>query len=123
LQFFAQAGFPCPALRNPSDHFLRCINSDFDKVKATLKGSMKLRVWTSSFALNYKLSSSYKYYYNQVITALSLQCTHSVLMCASMIHAILVVVLKSGGSASKQCSHVGTGAGYRCGMGIKGAGW
>nr|GMD85279.1 ABC transporter G family member 11 [Ipomoea batatas]GMD88598.1 ABC transporter G family member 11 [Ipomoea batatas]GME01963.1 ABC transporter G family member 11 [Ipomoea batatas]GME04633.1 ABC transporter G family member 11 [Ipomoea batatas] len=44
--FFAQAGFPCPALRNPSDHFLRCINSDFDKVKATLKGSMKLRFET-----------------------------------------------------------------------------
>ncbi|MBA0738465.1 hypothetical protein Gogos_011814 [Gossypium gossypioides] len=42
-EFFAQAGFPCPVLRNPSDHFLRCINSDFDKVKATLKGSMKLR--------------------------------------------------------------------------------
>ncbi|GMH16097.1 hypothetical protein Nepgr_017938 [Nepenthes gracilis] len=42
-EFFAQAGFPCPALRNPSDHFLRCINSDFDRVKATLKGSMKLR--------------------------------------------------------------------------------
>ncbi|KAK9106253.1 hypothetical protein Syun_022264 [Stephania yunnanensis] len=42
-EFFAHAGFPCPALRNPSDHFLRCINSDFDKVKATLKGSMKLR--------------------------------------------------------------------------------
>ncbi|KAM1442679.1 hypothetical protein COP2_010523 [Malus domestica] len=43
FQFFSQSGFPCPALRNPSDHFLRCINSDFDKVKATLKGSMKLR--------------------------------------------------------------------------------
>ncbi|CAN6575749.1 unnamed protein product [Malus baccata var. baccata] len=42
-EFFAQSGFPCPALRNPSDHFLRCINSDFDKVKATLKGSMKLK--------------------------------------------------------------------------------
>ncbi|XP_061369448.1 ABC transporter G family member 11-like [Gastrolobium bilobum] len=42
-EFFAQAGFPCPALRNPSDHFLRCINRDFDKVKATLKGSTKLR--------------------------------------------------------------------------------
>ncbi|ONK73722.1 uncharacterized protein A4U43_C04F34580 [Asparagus officinalis] len=42
-EFFAQAGFPCPSLRNPSDHFLRCINSDFDKVKATLKGSMKMR--------------------------------------------------------------------------------
>ncbi|XLU20929.1 hypothetical protein S245_056995, partial [Arachis hypogaea] len=42
-EFFAQASFPFPALRNPSDHFLRCINSDFDKVKSTLKGSMKLR--------------------------------------------------------------------------------
>lgn len=41
--FFATAGFPCPALRNPSDHFLRCINSDFDRVKATLKGSFRLR--------------------------------------------------------------------------------
>ncbi|KAJ1694137.1 hypothetical protein LUZ63_010835 [Rhynchospora breviuscula] len=42
-EFFAQAGFPCPSLRNPSDHFLRCVNSDFDKVKATLKGSIKNR--------------------------------------------------------------------------------
>ncbi|KAJ6818474.1 ABC transporter G family member 11 [Iris pallida] len=42
-EFFANAGFPCPSLRNPSDHFLRCINSDFDKVKATLKGSMKMK--------------------------------------------------------------------------------
>ncbi|KNA18805.1 hypothetical protein SOVF_067510 [Spinacia oleracea] len=41
--FFAQAGFPCPSKRNPSDHFLRCINSDFDKVTATLKGSMRIR--------------------------------------------------------------------------------
>ncbi|CAN6245411.1 unnamed protein product, partial [Urochloa humidicola] len=42
-EFFASAGFPYPPLRNPSDHFLRCVNSDFDKVKATLKGSMKAR--------------------------------------------------------------------------------
>ncbi|KAI4304585.1 hypothetical protein MLD38_040072 [Melastoma candidum] len=42
-EFFALAGFPCPSLRNPSDHFLRCINSDFDRVKATLRGSMKVK--------------------------------------------------------------------------------
>ncbi|KAJ0969966.1 hypothetical protein J5N97_022843 [Dioscorea zingiberensis] len=42
-EFFALAGFPCPSLRNPSDHFLRCVNADFDKVKATLKGSIKMR--------------------------------------------------------------------------------
>ncbi|CAN4119876.1 unnamed protein product [Withania somnifera] len=41
--FFAESGFPCPSRRNPSDHFLRCINSDFDVVTATLKGSQRLR--------------------------------------------------------------------------------
>ncbi|KAG7035871.1 ABC transporter G family member 15 [Cucurbita argyrosperma subsp. argyrosperma] len=42
-QFFAEANFPCPSRRNPSDHFLRCINSDFDIVTATLKGSLSIR--------------------------------------------------------------------------------
>ncbi|KAF3440838.1 hypothetical protein FNV43_RR19124 [Rhamnella rubrinervis] len=31
-QFFAASGFPCPTLRNPSDHYLRTINKDFDVV-------------------------------------------------------------------------------------------
>lgn len=43
IKFFAEAGFPCPSRRNPSDHFLRCVNSDFDIVTATLKGSQRLR--------------------------------------------------------------------------------
>ncbi|XP_020528280.1 ABC transporter G family member 11, partial [Amborella trichopoda] len=30
-EFFTLSGFPCPSLRNPSDHFLCTINSDFDK--------------------------------------------------------------------------------------------
>ncbi|XP_038719475.1 ABC transporter G family member 1-like [Tripterygium wilfordii] len=29
-QFFDSNGFPCPKLRNPSDHYLRTINKDFD---------------------------------------------------------------------------------------------
>ncbi|CAD5172620.1 unnamed protein product [Musa acuminata subsp. malaccensis] len=41
-KFFAEVGFPCPSRRNPSDHFLRCINSDFDHINAIMKGSMKL---------------------------------------------------------------------------------
>ncbi|GAB2260425.1 hypothetical protein Droror1_Dr00011280 [Drosera rotundifolia] len=28
--FFADSGFPCPSFRNPSDHFLRTINNDFE---------------------------------------------------------------------------------------------
>jgi hypothetical protein len=44
LQFFAASGFPCPHLRNPSDHFLRTVNADFDRVKTKIKGSFKHRV-------------------------------------------------------------------------------
>ncbi|RDX69280.1 ABC transporter G family member 11, partial [Mucuna pruriens] len=29
--FFASNGFPCPALHNPSDHYLRIINKDFNQ--------------------------------------------------------------------------------------------
>ncbi|KAG6516197.1 hypothetical protein ZIOFF_026646 [Zingiber officinale] len=31
-EFFASNGFACPSLRNPSNHFLRTINKDFDMV-------------------------------------------------------------------------------------------
>ncbi|XP_002974167.2 ABC transporter G family member 11 [Selaginella moellendorffii] len=42
-EFFADAGFPCPELRNPSDHYLRAVNADFDRVQATLRGALKLK--------------------------------------------------------------------------------
>ncbi|KAE9450005.1 hypothetical protein C3L33_18090, partial [Rhododendron williamsianum] len=29
-EFFSLNGFPCPSLRNPSDHYLRTVNKDFD---------------------------------------------------------------------------------------------
>ncbi|KAK6119745.1 hypothetical protein DH2020_046515 [Rehmannia glutinosa] len=43
VEFFGAAGFPCPERRNPSDHFLRCVNSDFDDVTNTLMGSQRIR--------------------------------------------------------------------------------
>ncbi|KAJ0084841.1 hypothetical protein Patl1_29555 [Pistacia atlantica] len=41
-KFFAEAGFPCPTRRNPSDHFLRCINSDFDIITEVLVESRRI---------------------------------------------------------------------------------
>ena len=32
MQFFALNGFPCPTLQNPSDHFVKTINKDFEQV-------------------------------------------------------------------------------------------
>ncbi|XP_034221037.1 ABC transporter G family member 3 isoform X2 [Prunus dulcis] len=37
LQHFSNAGFPCPIMQSPSDHFLRAINTDFDKIIAMCK--------------------------------------------------------------------------------------
>uniref|UniRef100_A0A0D3H3S5 ABC transporter domain-containing protein n=1 Tax=Oryza barthii TaxID=65489 RepID=A0A0D3H3S5_9ORYZ len=35
-EFFASNGYPCPPMRNPSDHFLRTVNKDFDKDRVTI---------------------------------------------------------------------------------------
>ncbi|CAI0422206.1 unnamed protein product [Linum tenue] len=40
-QFFTSNGFPCPTLRNPSDHYLQTINKDFDQVIRLLLGFQK----------------------------------------------------------------------------------
>lgn len=57
-KFFAEVGFPCPSRKNPADHFLRCINSDFDLVNATLRGSLKSHEAESSSDPLLKLGTS-----------------------------------------------------------------
>ncbi|KAH9549331.1 hypothetical protein CY35_10G012600 [Sphagnum magellanicum] len=36
-QHFATAGFPCPELQNPSDHYLLAVNTDFDQLRTALQ--------------------------------------------------------------------------------------
>ncbi|RID56830.1 hypothetical protein BRARA_F00252 [Brassica rapa] len=55
-KFFGEAGFPCPSRRNPSDHFLRCVNSDFDGITATVVESR--RIHDSSFSLYRETSNT-----------------------------------------------------------------
>ncbi|KAI6673790.1 hypothetical protein NL676_001696 [Syzygium grande] len=56
IEFFADAGFPCPRRRNPADHFLRCISLDFDSVTATLLLSHRScqTLASSGFSMNMK---------------------------------------------------------------------
>lgn len=42
-QFFKEAGYPCPSLQNPADHYLLCVNSDFDKVQKSLQTILEHR--------------------------------------------------------------------------------
>ncbi|KAJ8427873.1 hypothetical protein Cgig2_024883 [Carnegiea gigantea] len=37
MKHFSNAGFPCPIMQSPSDHFLRAINADFDRIIAMCK--------------------------------------------------------------------------------------
>ncbi|RWV92690.1 hypothetical protein GW17_00044914 [Ensete ventricosum] len=40
-EFFATNGFPCPSLSNPSDHYLRTINKDFDVVSLVFPKALR----------------------------------------------------------------------------------
>ncbi|RCV12085.1 hypothetical protein SETIT_2G240500v2 [Setaria italica] len=59
-QFFALSGFPCPSLMNPSDHFLRTINKDFDKdIEEGLDGEKMTTAQAIDTLVNSYKSSAY----------------------------------------------------------------
>ncbi|XP_007047882.2 PREDICTED: ABC transporter G family member 11 [Theobroma cacao] len=59
-QFFATNGFPCPVLRNPSDHYLRTINKDFDEDIEQGKGSINTEKVIDTLVKSYKSSEIWK---------------------------------------------------------------
>ncbi|XP_040385389.1 ABC transporter G family member 1-like isoform X2 [Oryza brachyantha] len=59
-EFFTQSGFPCPHMRNPSDHFLRIVNKDFDEENMeSSKANRKTAAEATEILTNAYLSSSY----------------------------------------------------------------
>ncbi|KAJ6968167.1 ABC transporter G family member 15-like [Populus alba x Populus x berolinensis] len=60
VKFFAEAGFPCPTKRNPSDHFLRCINLDFDIIAEALLRYQNIcvRALSCSYDVHWRLTWS-----------------------------------------------------------------
>ena len=48
LQFFSSNGFPCSSLHSPSDHFVKTINKDFERVSRALIVKLLASNWFHS---------------------------------------------------------------------------
>ncbi|KAH9658067.1 ABC transporter domain-containing protein [Citrus sinensis] len=65
--FFALNGFPCPTLQNPSDHFLKTINKDFQEdIEKGLAGVVPTQEAIDILTKSYKSSDSYLQVRSQV---------------------------------------------------------
>ncbi|KAH9697673.1 ABC transporter domain-containing protein [Citrus sinensis] len=65
--FFALNGFPCPTLQNPSDHFLKTINKDFQEdIEEGLAGVIPTEEAIDILTKSYKSSDNYLQVRSQV---------------------------------------------------------
>ncbi|KAL9461031.1 hypothetical protein AB3S75_004097 [Citrus x aurantiifolia] len=69
-QLFASNGFPCPRLRNPSDHYLRIINKDFEENIEEGTGITSTEEVINILVNSYKSSDTY----NEVKERVSIIC-------------------------------------------------
>ncbi|GAY38719.1 hypothetical protein CUMW_038810 [Citrus unshiu] len=69
-QLFASNGFPCPSLRNPSDHYLRIINKDFEENIEEGTGRTSTEEVINILVNSYKSSDTY----NEVKERVSIIC-------------------------------------------------
>ncbi|XP_060970295.1 ABC transporter G family member 1-like [Cannabis sativa] len=66
-KFFTSNGFPCPSLRNPSDHYLRTINKDFDvDLEQGCSSNTRTEKAINTLVESYKSSETYKQVKQQV---------------------------------------------------------
>ncbi|GAB4848723.1 ATP-binding cassette sub- G member 1 [Ancistrocladus abbreviatus] len=60
-EFFDLNGFPCPSFRNPSDHYLRTINNDFESdIEQAHEGGTITEQAIEILVKSYKLSEAYQ---------------------------------------------------------------
>ncbi|KAI3770163.1 hypothetical protein L6452_01286 [Arctium lappa] len=66
-EFFASNGFPCPSFQNPSDHFLRTINKDFDEdIEQGSSGRKPTEEVINTLIDSYKSTTTYQEVTNRV---------------------------------------------------------
>ncbi|KAL6959410.1 ATP-binding cassette sub- G member 1 [Sarracenia purpurea var. burkii] len=60
-EFFTINGFPCPVMRNPSDHYLRTVNKDFDAdIEQGFGGKMSTLEAIDTLVKSYKSSEAFQ---------------------------------------------------------------
>ncbi|KAH9697672.1 ABC transporter domain-containing protein [Citrus sinensis] len=80
-EFFALNGFPCPTLQNPSDHFLKTINKDFQEdIEEGLAGVIPTEEAIDILTKSYKSSDNYLQVRSQVAEICKAQARGSLLM-------------------------------------------
>ncbi|XP_030547894.1 ABC transporter G family member 1-like [Rhodamnia argentea] len=66
-EFFSLNGFPCPSMQNPSDHYLRTINTDFDEdIDPGLGGKPRTQEVIKVLVQSYKSSNFYGHVLQQI---------------------------------------------------------
>lgn len=93
LKHFANAGFPCPVMQSPSDHFLRAINTDFDRIIAMCKNWQDEHREFSSV----KMDTS--------VTIQTLETTYKSSADAAAVEAMLVKLTEKPGPMVKSNGH------------------
>ncbi|GMN49474.1 hypothetical protein TIFTF001_018628 [Ficus carica] len=73
-EFFTSSGFPCPTLQNPSDHFLKTINKDFEQHVEDIERGITVEEVIDTLIKSYKASEGYQQVRRNVADMCKLDC-------------------------------------------------